>query len=210
MQHRFLNDFLNEQVKKTHPGNVEAQQKQRVPVVYLHRRERDRFYELPFTARNMLPACILQELNPRHTIKVRVTHDQKTNEVLAKIIKTRVADHDILLPCQALDCRISINLEMAFQGDIDALIAGAEEQRIPDRLKDRLSYTHSHYQIDLTQVTSNTDKNKEHELEVEINSRALREQADLLGRGERNSYADLIQGFVDNVRVLARAVPPAQ
>lgn len=212
VQHRYLNDFLNAQVQATHPGNVEAQKKKRVPVAYLHRRERDKFYELPYTARSMLPASIQQELNPRHTVKVRVTHEQKTNEILAKIIKTRVSNLDILLPGQALDCRISINLEMDFQGDVDMLIAGGEEQkleRIPDRLKDRLSYTQSHYQIDLTQVTSSADMKKEHELEVEISSRVLREQAELLRRGAPNSYADLIQGLVDNVRVLARVVPPS-
>jgi hypothetical protein len=40
---------------------------------------------------------------------------------------------------------------MKYDGDIEALGRGVGQ---PDRLKDRLSYTHSNYQIDLTQVTS--------------------------------------------------------
>ncbi len=88
-----------------------------------------------------------------HTVKVRVTHDQKTGQLLAKIIKARVADLDLYNPRFPLDCRISVNLEMTYEGDVGALIPATESSRIPDRNKDRLSYTQSHYQIDLTQVT---------------------------------------------------------
>jgi polynucleotide 5'-triphosphatase len=124
-----------------------------VPLLYLHRRERDTFYELPPTAQATLPASIRKELNPRHTVKVRVSYDQKTGQVLAKIIKTRVADLDIHFPSDPLDCRISVNLEMRYDGDVETLIASSVSSRMPDRFKDRMSYTQSHYQIDLTQVT---------------------------------------------------------
>jgi hypothetical protein len=92
-------------------------------------------------------------LNSRHTVKVRVTHDQKSGQLLAKIIKARVADLDIFNPQSWLDCRISVNLEMRYDGDVESLISSTESSRMPNRNKDRLSYTHSHYQIDLTQVT---------------------------------------------------------
>jgi polynucleotide 5'-triphosphatase len=108
---------------------------------------------LPPAAQATLPASIRKELNPRHTVKVRVSHDQKTGQLLAKIIKTRVADLDIYFPRNPLDCRISINLEMPYDGDLESLVASAVSTRVPDRNKDRLSYTQSHYQIDLTQVT---------------------------------------------------------
>lgn len=106
----------------------------------------------------MLPPAVRAELNPRHTVKVRVTQDQKTSQLLAKIIKARVADLDIYCPQSVLDCRISVNLEMRYDGDIDGLLSG-EGTRLPDRNKDRLSYTQSHYQIDLTQVTQVTSVN---------------------------------------------------
>lgn len=130
------------------------QTKPRVQIVYAHRYERDRFYELPPSAVKNLPGPIREQLNPRHTVKVRVTHDQKTGQQLAKIIKARVADLDVHNPRFPLDCRISVNLEMRYDGDIESLISSSEaSSRIPDRNKDRLSYTQSHYQIDLTQVT---------------------------------------------------------
>lgn len=139
-------------MEETHPENPNRA-KTRVQVVYAHRRERDRFYELPQSLHNTLPACIRNVLNPRHAIKVRVTHDQKTGQLLAKIIKARVADLDLYIPRCPLDCRISVNLEMRYDGDVDSLIQSADSPRMPDRNKDRLSYTQSHYQIDLTQVT---------------------------------------------------------
>jgi polynucleotide 5'-triphosphatase len=148
-----LNGYLNQKVTETHPQNPN-QPKERVPIIYTHRRERDRFYELPPGAQQNLPASIRKELNPRHTVKVRVTHDQRTGELLACIIKARVADLDLYMPRSPLDCRISINLEMRYDGDVTSLMASTENTRLPDRNKDRLSYKQSHYQVDLTQVTT--------------------------------------------------------
>lgn len=86
---------------------------------------------------------------------MRVTYDQKTKAVLNKIIKARVADIDIHMPNSPMDCRISINLEMNWDGAVEELEQSMANQgeRQPDRNKDRLSYTQGHYQIDLTQVT---------------------------------------------------------
>ena len=106
-----------------------------------------------------LPPALRALLNPRYTVKVRVTHDQKTGEVLAKIIKARVADLDLFFPSLLLDCRISINFEMRFDGDIENLVASGDGAQRPDRNKDRLSYKQSHYQVDLTQVTQNIVSN---------------------------------------------------
>jgi len=102
---------------------------------------------------------VREQLNPRQTVKVRVSHDQKNGEVIAKIIKARIADLDIYNPASPLDCRISINFEMRYDGDIEELKAVGMDSRAPDRNKDRLSYTQSHYQIDLTQVTQTTSIN---------------------------------------------------
>lgn len=89
-------------------------------------------------------------------MKVRVTYDQKTHEVLAKIVKARINDLNIYFPDSPLDCRLSVNLEMPWEGtveELEHLAASSTRERIPDRNKDRLSYNQSHYQIDLTQVT---------------------------------------------------------
>lgn len=124
---------------------------------YVHTRERDRFYELPQAALATLPLSIRPHINGRHKIKVRVTTDQKTGQVLAKIVKVRIADLDVYSPRTAFDWRLSINLEMSYEGEVDGLTEVSEDGKKPDRNKDRLSYRHLAYQIDLTQVTMHSE-----------------------------------------------------
>lgn len=125
-------------------------------VHYKHRREVDRFFELPPDLQSQLPGCMRSRLGSRsRNVRVRVTYDQKTREILNKIIKARVADIDLHMPSSPMDCRLSINLEMNWDGSAEDLeqLAGNQGDRQPERSKDRLSYTQGHYQVDLTQVT---------------------------------------------------------
>lgn len=154
-QHKSYNQFLNEMVLQTDPRNPNGAPVKRVQVIYKHRREIDRFYELPTELHGHLPGCMRARLGSRsRNIRVRVTYDQKTNQILNKIIKARVADIDLHMPMSPFDCRISINLEMNWDGSVEELEQAATNKadRQPDRNKDRLSYKHGHYQIDLTQV----------------------------------------------------------
>lgn len=142
---------------------------------------------------------------------VRVTTDQKSGEVKAKITKAKVSDLHIYFPQCDLDCRISINIEAEWQGSVDEL-----EQMNPagdkaDRHKDRLSYTQGNYRVDLTQVTqpepgpSNTMRmSKRHELEIELDADAVIEQGRRAMRGEAHNYDFLVEGFVNNIRLMAR------
>ncbi|EEH46994.1 uncharacterized protein PADG_03092 [Paracoccidioides brasiliensis Pb18] len=213
-QHRALNDFLNDTVKSSlsQPGT-------RIPLTYAHKKERDTFYDISSSS---LPPIIQHHLNPRHKPKVRVTTDQRTGAVLARIVKCRIADLDVFSPRTCLDWRISVNLEMNFEGDIGELSlpgntgpqSGVGAPRGGARCKDRMSYRHLAYQIDLTQVAiseelaNNPQSDFEHELEIEISSAEIRRQGDLALAGDpKNQYEELIKGFVDNIRVLARAVP---
>ncbi|EEH07083.1 conserved hypothetical protein [Histoplasma capsulatum G186AR] len=215
-QHRALNDFLNDTVKSS-----VSQSGTRIPLTYAHKKERDTFYQISSSA---LPPIIQHHLNPRHKPKVRVTTDQRTGAVLARIIKCRIADLDVYSPRTCLDWRISVNLEMNYEGDISELSlpdepsslvgAGAGAPRGGARNKDRMSYRHLAYQIDLTQVattedcSNNSQSEFEHELEIEISSAEVRRQGDLALAGDpKNQYEELIKGFVDNIRVLTRAVP---
>jgi polynucleotide 5'-triphosphatase len=157
-QHKFMNDWLNKKVQETHPtpGRV------RVPIIYVHRRETDKFYELPDSHISTLPPAVqaaLSQTKRRDSVKVRVSTEQKTGKLLGMIIKARVGDMNIYNPQYDMDCRISINLEMPYGGSLEELKAIATDARIPDRNKDRLSYTQNHYQIDLTQVTQHTSSN---------------------------------------------------
>ncbi|KAL6888050.1 CYTH-like domain-containing protein [Trichoderma evansii] len=154
-QHKSYNDFLNSIVIQSDPRNPNNHNANRVPVIYKHRRETDRFFELPQEMHGHLPGCVRARLGHRRNVRVRVTYDQKTNEVLNKIIKARVADIDLHMPMCPMDCRISINLEADWDGsveELEQLVANKGNQQ-PDRSKDRLSYTQGSYQIDLTQVT---------------------------------------------------------
>ncbi|EHK19305.1 uncharacterized protein TRIVIDRAFT_49486 [Trichoderma virens Gv29-8] len=211
--HKSFNDFLNNVVIQTDPRNPNGGAK-RVPVIYKHRREIDRFYDLPPEMHGHLPGCVRARLGSRsRNVRVRVTYDQKTNQILNKIIKARVADIDLHMPMAPMDCRISINLEMNWDGSVEELeqLSANKSDRQPDRNKDRLSYKQGHYQIDLTQVThtvngpGNTQRmDKEHELEIELNHLALLEQGRRAISGAPHRYQELVEGFVDNVRVLAR------
>ncbi|KAI0599109.1 CYTH-like domain-containing protein [Biscogniauxia sp. FL1348] len=212
-QHRLFNDYLNEQVKASYHRNPNAAS--RVPVQYVHRREIDRFFELPNQMRQRLPACVSSLLQSNLPVKARVSYDQKTGTVLAKIVKARVADFHIHLPHLLLDCRISINLEWEWDGPAEEIEHNQipNRDRMPDRVKDRLSYKHGFYQIDLTQVTQGPQPHggttKEHELEIEMDSSAVIEHGRLLMEGEPNKYTELVDGLVDNIRMLARRCPPA-
>ncbi|KXG53692.1 uncharacterized protein PGRI_007420 [Penicillium griseofulvum] len=208
-QHRAMNNFLNEAVKASMPQPNSS----RIPLAYVHKKERDTFYEIQASE---LPPVIRQNLNPRHKPKVRVTTDERTGEILAKIVKCRVADVDVCSPRTTVDWRVSVNLEMEYTGDVSSLpvidtavIKGGRG----DRIKDRMSYRHLAYQVDLTQVAKSDQQpgkhEFDHELEVEVSAEEIRRQGQLAMSGDpKNQYEDLVKGFVDNIRLLARAVPP--
>lgn len=146
-QHRAMNNFLNEAVKASMPQAGAN----RIPLSYAHKRERDTFYEV---SPQQLPPIIQNYLNVRHKPKVRVTTDQKTGEIIAKIVKCRLADLDVYSPRTCVDWRISVNVEMNYDGDVSnfPIADGGSRRSGGERIKDRMSYRHLAYQIDLTQV----------------------------------------------------------
>lgn len=149
--HKGFNDFLNACVVEAHPRKTGGS---RVQIDYKHRREIDRFFDLTPEMLNQLPACVRSRFGQGKRPRVRVTHDQQKGVLLGKIVKARVCDIDLHMPNSAMDCRISINLEMNWDGSLEELeAANPPDARQPDRNKDRLSYSHGLYQIDLTQVT---------------------------------------------------------
>lgn len=161
LQHKSFNDFLNFLVQQTHPANKAASAalpRPRLPIDYRHRHEIDKFFELPASVRDrILPVCVAKPIAAKgHGVKVRVTYDQKSNKILGKIVKARIADMSLHFPDLPLDCRISVNLEMDWDGsveDLERMASTSGRPSPPARMKDRLSYKHGCYQIDLTQVT---------------------------------------------------------
>lgn len=196
------------------PGAPPTGKPPRVEIFYAHKKEIDRFYELTENGIFNLPPLIRKHMHPKHKPRVRITTDTKTGKEIARIIKIRIVDLDVHSPRTVFDWRISVNLEANFIGDPADLVdpatgRGPRVGNVSDRFKDRVSYRHLAYQIDLTQVKSAEGaqgKLLEHELEVEISPQQVREQGQLAMTGKPNQYEDLIKGFVDNVRNLVRAV----
>lgn len=95
--------------------------------------------------------------------KVRVTRDEKSGVVQACVQKVRLGSLDIYSPKRAADWRISVNVEIPGQyartlGSPIYTESAAVPQPIGTathtRRKDRMSYTHEEFIVDLTQVTS--------------------------------------------------------
>ncbi|KAL8920860.1 MAG: hypothetical protein Q9208_006032 [Pyrenodesmia sp. 3 TL-2023] len=207
-QHSRLNQFLNRSLQDSKPP-LKNPKKPRLPLEYVHTYETDTFYSLSPNALSLLPPSIQHHLDRRNKPKVRITTDQRSGQVTAKIIKVRISNIEIHCPQTAFDWRLSVSLEVNWDGDLKELVESTEgiNGRSPDRNKDRMSYKHSHYQIDLTQVKLGDigpKAEKEHELEVELSSAAVREQGQLVLQQKPNNYEGLVKGFVDNVRLLVR------
>ena len=126
-----------------------------------HPRETDSFFSISASGEDALPDSIRRYLNPKHRPRVRITTSttQEPGETapttkVRRIIKSRIADIDVICPSTAFDYRVSINIESPYDGPDDVLVkvhdAGGGGG---EREKDRVSYRHLAYQIDLTQVS---------------------------------------------------------
>lgn len=174
-------------------------------MTYAHTVESDELSELNAAGKQNLPHLI-PWVHPGHTMKVRRTFNRKDGTMKAQIIKTRVADLDVYNPNDAFDYRVSISLETPWNGSESDLVPGNLNKTPRDRQKDRLSYKHKDYQIDLTQVDlleQGQQRGQDHEVEVEINGdsfmSAFTEAMNQRGEG----YEQLMSGFIDNIRILA-------
>ncbi|EIN12927.1 mRNA capping enzyme [Punctularia strigosozonata HHB-11173 SS5] len=161
--------------------------------------------EISYTHRYLVDS-FYPPAHPGEREKIRVTRDEKTGTVLECTQKIRLGDLNIYSPKRAADWRISVNLEVP--------VAPPTGTATHTRRKDRLSYSHEEFNIDLTQVTSNTSPNGPpellHELEVEIArpefllAAAMRRGDPQAPEHERNAFDELIRAFVNNTRILLR------
>ncbi|KAJ3764358.1 CYTH-like domain-containing protein [Lentinula raphanica] len=184
-QHKHFNTLLNGlKYSSSQPGYASSS-----PLDYHHLHLVDAFYP--------------SEGNDRE--KVRVTRDEKTGTVVECMKKIRLGDLNIYSPKRLADWRVSVNLEVPASHPVGASTY--------TRKKDRMSYSHEEFNIDLTQVTtSNPSGNPEilHELELEIARPALllstaAKRGDMnASEHERNAFDELIRAFVNNARILVR------
>ncbi|KAJ7505436.1 CYTH-like domain-containing protein [Mycena galericulata] len=185
-QHKHFNTRLNElKMSSSQPSFPST------PLGYSHLHLVDSFYPTE---------------NPHEKEKIRVTRDEKTGAVVECMRKIRLGDLNIYSPKRAADWRVSVNLEVPVSHPVGT--------PTHTRKKDRLSYTHEEFSIDLTQVTASASPNSPpellHELEIEIARPALL-LATAAKRGdpnvpelERSAFDELIRAFVNNARILVR------
>ncbi|KAG0302390.1 mRNA-capping enzyme subunit beta [Dissophora globulifera] len=202
-QHAHFNKTLNwrlEQTRKTEPKERQIR--------YQHTYEIDQFFVGSGNSGG----------------KVRVTRDQNTKEVIPNGIvkKERIADLDIFSPRNAFDFRVSVNIETP----IPAPAQGSAP--LFERQKNRVSYRHNNFKIDLTQVKQSNTPNAgggrnnfsqmnpallnnnlstldlTHELEIEFvhPEELVRERDVRISGGGRqpDRFMDIVSQFVNNVR----------
>ncbi|KAI5474365.1 hypothetical protein MNV49_003488 [Pseudohyphozyma bogoriensis] len=177
-QHKGFNQLLNSRVEESaSPSYTYA------PIRYSHTYETDTFHEV-------------SGQGPRR--KVRLTKNQKDPKLSRCVEKTRIADMNIFSPKRMFDWRISVNLEQP--------APAPTTPPVNTRQKDRISYSHQLFQVDLTQVTSSHGGgNTLHELEVEFkDAKVLMREGEKDARGEPNAYLEMVQAFLNNIRLLIR------
>jgi len=137
--------------------------------------------------------------------KIRVTRDERTGEVKECVKKIRLGDLNIYCPKSLADWRISVNVEVPAPHPLGSATH--------TRRKDRMSYLHEEFNIDLTQVTSSHGAARvTHELEVEVARPALllttaaNRNNQNTSEHERGAFDELIRAFVNNARTLIRNV----
>lgn len=210
--HKFYNKFLNNQVAQS-----KLSQGARAPIAYKHRREVDSFFTMDEAAWMSMPPAAQRRRNPVHAEKMRETKDQESGQVLARIVKIRLADLSIYSPRTDFDWRVSVNLEIPYTGPLDILAPATEDEkqkgiqnphtqsRQSQRLKDRMQYTHQLCQVDLTQVKMPQSSTVSHELEIEVDAvKVMEEGRALRAGGEGDAYVDILEELVQNARVLVR------
>lgn len=205
-----MNKFLNAAIQET------LGTKGRVQMRYQHPKEIDSFQTLSEAGHAALPPSFRRRpLQKGRDLKLRTTTDQINGNITARIVKSHVADLHIYNPQFDYDCRITVNLEanmnrpelapfenLVVDAPGDATGYKREQAGIPDRKKDRLSYRHLAYSIDLTRV--DVQGIAKYELELEVDASVLRQQIAALHEQRPSGYQAVVAGFLDNAMFLMR------
>ncbi|KAG8917385.1 mRNA-capping enzyme subunit beta, partial [Tulasnella sp. 417] len=187
-QHLTYNQSLNQLVQRTGDPNYPNAR-----IRYEHTRLVDTFYNLPASSGGG---------------KVRVTRDEKTGQIKECVQKVRIADLNVYSPKRKMDWRVSVSIETPAKPPPESL------PPTNTRRKDRMSYSHQAFKIDLTQVTTSPNPAQSHELEIEFaDPGELMRCARVRTRGssgatwsgkEGEAFDELIRVFVNNIRILVR------
>ncbi|QIW98086.1 hypothetical protein AMS68_003604 [Peltaster fructicola] len=193
-----LNEFLNKTL-------VESNQPGRQRMVYKRVSEKDSFSHLSPAGLAMLPKSLLKRNSAGRELKLRTTTQVKTHDITARIVKVNLADLHIYNP-NGYDCRISMNAEVNMirpgQAPEELIIPATNEKpEPPSRTKDRLSYKHLAYQIDLTKVDVAGLASK-YEMEIEVDAQALSSQIQLMSEGKPHAFSEVSKDIPKESRVI--------
>lgn len=209
-----MNRFLNATVQESHAN------KGRNAIQYQHIKEIDSFRLLNETGISILPPVAQRRRGDRQ-LSMRTSTDTNTGEVKAQIVKVKLGeDLHIFGATDPYDIRISMNLEIdlnkpGFDPELMSMDSVGETQK-PNRKKDRLSYKHLAYSIDLTRVDRidangkpSLDKHGfaepvKYELELELDSKMVVGQYKALKQQQPNAYLNMVDGFVENMMYLVK------
>ncbi|KAF2171937.1 hypothetical protein M409DRAFT_63472 [Zasmidium cellare ATCC 36951] len=203
-EHKFMNAFLNDCFVQSQPKATKG----REPIDYKHIYEVDSFRTLSKAGMAALPGAAHRR-RPDRDLKLRTSTDTKTGEVRARIIKVKLGeDLHIFGAGDPYDVRISMNLEINMdRPGFDPTLLTEEptetKRAPPNRRKDRLSYKHLAYQVDLTRVDIEGMAHK-YELELEVDANVLRDQIARLEQRQPHAYTDVVDGFVSNMLMLMK------
>ena len=199
-----MNNFLNHCLRDS------MDERGRVKMTYSHYTDTDSFAPLSPSGLSYLPPSIRSRLDASNhrTPKLRTTVRQKKGTspfVAARIVKVNVSNLHIFSPNDPYDLRISINVEinldrpdihpddLVLHPDPNASEKEREKFDSPDRRKDRVSYAHLAYQIDLTRVDTARQKPL-YELGLEVDAQVLRREMGVMeaSQGREGGFGDVV------------------
>lgn len=188
----------------------------RIAIRYEHFTDVDSFHPLSATGLKALPPAIRARVERGRPPRLRTTvrHEKgRSPYVAARIVKVSVGNLHIFSPNDPYDLRISVNVEVNLDRpdlhpDDLTVPAASDNEEMPERRKDRISYSHLAYQIDLTRVDVGTGDLKGpkpiYELEIEVETPLLRAQMAIAESGRDCAFGDVVEGFWDNAVLLMR------
>ncbi|CDZ96449.1 mRNA capping enzyme, beta subunit, structural domain [Phaffia rhodozyma] len=162
-----------------------------------HQTSTTRHAPVPISYAHLLETDTTRKLPDGRQVRIRT--DKKTGGVVEVVEKVRLGDLNVYSPLRKFDWRLSISTEKPIP------TVPTEGQDVFIRKKDRLSYSHQAVRVDLTQVTTQNEEKRHHELEVEIlDAPQLLEEAAAHAREENNCYDQLVAHLIGTVRMLVR------
>nr|CAG8450391.1 13652_t:CDS:2 [Entrophospora candida] len=179
---RYLSDFLYNQLNSENIEHLEIEAKLGL-LLDKNNPEKTRI-NLPVECETIISPNESSWIKFENRGKIRVT----TNEHG----KTTIANLNIYSPRTNCDYRISVNIEKPMEMP--------RGQYVFERKKNRMSYCHQLFKVDLTQV-----EEAKHELEIEfIDPKVLyKEKLDIIKK-QQSKFRDIVEIFVNNIRLLAK------